>query len=65
MTNYDRLKRKTLGDILVDEELASEETVIQALQEQQRTGALLSSILLESREIDEFQLSRGFKRVRF
>jgi len=58
MTHYDRLKRKRLGDILVDEHLASEEVVITALQEQQRSGRLLSDILLQMQEVGEYDLAR-------
>jgi len=59
MTHYDRLKRKRLGDVLVDEGLATEEIVIAALQEQQRTGALLSEILLKQRQVGEHDLARA------
>jgi general secretion pathway protein E/type IV pilus assembly protein PilB len=59
MTHYDRLKRKRLGDVLVDEGLATEEIVIAALQEQQRTGALLSEILLQQRQVGEHDLARA------
>jgi len=59
MTNYDRMKRKRLGDILVDDGLATEETVIAALQEQQRTGRLLSDVLLDQRQIGEHDLARA------
>ena len=58
MTHYDRLKRKRLGDVLVDEDLVAEDAVITALTEQQKTGRLLSDILLEDRAIDEFALAR-------
>ena len=58
MTHYDRLKRKRLGDILVDEELASEQDVISALQQQQATGEMLSDILLEQRAFTEWELAR-------
>jgi hypothetical protein len=58
MTHYDRLKRKRLGDILVDEDIATEQDVIAALQEQQATGRLLSSILLEQRALTEWELAR-------
>jgi len=57
MTHYDRLKRKRLGDVLVDEGLASEETVIAALHEQQRSGRLLSDILLEQDRLTEEDLA--------
>jgi type IV pilus assembly protein PilB len=59
MTHYDRLKRKRLGDVLVDEGLATEEIVIAALQEQQRSGALLSEILLQQRQVTEHDLARA------
>ena len=59
MTHYDRLKRKRLGDVLVDEGLATEETVISALQEQQRSGRLLSDILLDLRQVGEHDLARA------
>lgn len=59
MTNYDRMKRKRLGDILVDDGLATEEIVIAALQEQQRTGRLLSDILIEQRQVGEHDLARA------
>ena len=57
MTHYDRLKRKRLGDVLVDEGLATEETVIAALHEQQRSGHLLSDILLDQDRVAEEQLA--------
>lgn len=59
MTHYDRLKRKRLGDVLVDEGLATEEEVIAALQEQQQTGKMLSDILLEGRKVTEFDIARA------
>jgi len=58
MTHYDRLKRKRLGDIMVDEEISTEQTIISALQQQQSTGVMLSSILLEQRELTEWELAR-------
>jgi type IV pilus assembly protein PilB len=57
MTHYDRIKRKRLGDVLVDEGLATEETVISALQEQQRAGGLLTDILLEMRQVNEQEVA--------
>ncbi len=58
MTHYDRLKRKRLGDVLVDEGLATEEEVIAALQQQQQTGKMLSEILLEGRKVGEYDIAR-------
>ncbi len=59
MTNYDRMKRKRLGDILVDDGLATEEIVISALQDQQKTGRLLSDILIDQRQVGEHDLARA------
>jgi hypothetical protein len=59
MTHYDRLKRKRLGDVLVDEGLATEEEVISALQEQQQTGRMLSDILFEGRKVSEYDIARA------
>ena len=59
MTHYDRLKRKRLGDVLVDEGLATEEEVISALQEQQQNGRMLSDILFEGRTVSEYDIARA------
>jgi type IV pilus assembly protein PilB len=59
MTHYDRLKRKRLGDVLVDEGLATEEEVIAGLQEQQQAGKLLSDILFEGRKVSEYDIARA------
>jgi len=58
MTHYERLKRKRLGDLIVDEGLAEKDLVISALHEQQQTGKLLSSILLDCEQIDQYDLAR-------
>jgi len=58
MTQYHRLKRKRLSDLIVDEELATKDAVLGALQEQQATGELLSTILLQAQEIDAYDLAR-------
>jgi type IV pilus assembly protein PilB len=59
MTHYDRLKRKRLGDVLVDEGLATEEEIIAGLQQQQQTGRLLSDILFEGRKVSEYDIARA------
>lgn len=59
MTHYDRLKRKRLGDVLVDEGLATEEEVIAGLQEQQQTGKMLSDVLFEGRKVSEYDIARA------
>ena len=59
MTHYDRLKRKRLGDVLVDEGLATEEEVIAALQDQQQSGRMLSDILYEGRKVSEYDIARA------
>lgn len=58
MTHYERLKKKRLGDILVHEDAVTEEVAIAALHEQQRTGRLLSDILIEQRQISDYDLAR-------
>ena len=59
MTHYQRLKKKRLGDILVQEGLASKEAVITALQNQQTSGRLMSDSLLEARELSDYDLARA------
>ena len=58
MTHYDRVRRKRLGDVLVDEGIASRDAVIAALEDQQQSQRLLSDILLEMREVGEYDLAR-------
>lgn len=58
MTHYDRVKRKRLADLLVDEGLVDKKIVLAALREQYKTKKLLSTILLESEDIDAFDLTR-------
>jgi len=58
MTQYHRLKRKRLSDLLVDEGLATKEVVIAGLHEQKNSGGILSTILLAENDIDAFDLAR-------
>lgn len=58
MTQYHRLKRKRLSDLLVDEGLTSKEVVIAGLHEQKSRGGLLSSILLNDNALDAYDLAR-------
>ena len=58
MTYYERLKRKRLSDILVDEGVASKEAVITALHEHQQSNNLLSHILIHAGELREYDLAR-------
>jgi hypothetical protein len=58
MTQYHRLKRKRLSDLIVDEGLADKEVVLAALHEQQASGELLSTVMLASQEFDAFDLAR-------
>ena len=58
MTQYHRLKRKRLSDLLVDEGLVTKEVVLAALKEHQQTGEMVSSILQDSQEIDGYDLAR-------
>jgi hypothetical protein len=56
---FERLKRKRLGDILVDEGIVGKEHVIAAIQEQQRTKRLLSEILIDAGHLAEFDLAKA------
>ena len=58
MRHYERLRRKKLGDLLVDEEAANDEAVINALLEHHKTNIPLSQILLTDGELREFDLAR-------
>jgi len=58
MTYYERLKRKRLSDILVDEGVASKEAVITALHEHQQGNQLLSHVLIRGGELREYDLVR-------
>ncbi len=58
MTQYDRFKRKRLGDILVSEGVASQEAVIAALKEQKQSPQLLSDLLLDAQALSEWDLAR-------
>jgi len=56
---FDRLKRKRLGDILVDEGLVTKEFVIGALHEHQKTKRLLSDVLIDNGHIGEYDLAKA------
>ena len=58
MTHYERLKRKRLGDVLVDEGVVERDVVIRALQEQQLSRRLFSDILLEDDSVAQYDLAR-------
>lgn len=59
MSYHERLRRKRLGDVLVDEGASSKEAVITALHESQHANRLLSSILLTGNELTEYDLARA------
>ncbi len=58
MRHYERLRRKKLGDLLVDEEAANDDAVITALLEHHKTNTPLSEILLQEGELREYDLAR-------
>ena len=58
MTHYERLKKKRLGDLLVDEGLVGKDAMIAALHEQQVSGQLLSEVLLKGEHLSEYLLAR-------
>ena len=59
MVHYERVKRKRLGDFLMDEGLVTKDGMIAALHEQQVSNNLLSNVLLESQNVSEFELARA------
>jgi len=59
MVHYTRLKKKRLGDVLMDDGLLTKEAVIAALHDQQVSNGLLSNVLLESQDVSEFELARA------
>jgi hypothetical protein len=59
MSDHERMRRKRLGDILVDEGIAEKEAVIAALHEQQKSRRLLSDILIAKGDLDERNLARA------
>jgi len=58
MTHYDRLRRKKLGDLLVDEDVATKEAVIAALHEHHQTGTPLGEILIQGDDLTEYDLAK-------
>ena len=58
MRHYERLRRKKLGDLLVDEQAANDDAVISALLEHHKTNTPLSQILLDEGELREYDLAR-------
>lgn len=58
MSHYDRMRRKRLGDVLVNEGVVSKESAIAALKEQKESHRILSDILLEWNEVTEWDLAR-------
>jgi hypothetical protein len=58
MTHYDRVKRKRLADLLVDEGLVNKKVVLAALRVQYETKELLSTILLGADDVDAYDLAR-------
>ena len=58
MNHYERLRRKRLGDLLVDEEVASKEAVITALHEHHQSAQPISQVLINGGELREYDLAR-------
>jgi type IV pilus assembly protein PilB len=58
MVNIAKLTKKRLGEILVSEELVSEEQVQEALKKQKETGGLLGECLVKLGYITEMDIAR-------
>lgn len=58
MKHLEKLARKDLGDILVDEGLITKGQLLAADQERSRTGDPLGAVLIESRILEEDDLAR-------
>ncbi|MHC4224482.1 MAG: GspE/PulE/PilB domain-containing protein [Planctomycetota bacterium] len=58
MRFYERLRRKRLSDILIDEGVATKEAVLSAFEEHQQSKRLLSEVLMEGNELSEFDLAK-------
>jgi hypothetical protein len=58
MKHLERLTRKNLGELLVDEGLITKVQLVDAEQEQRRTGAPLGTILVAANFVDAYDLAK-------
>lgn len=58
MKFLDKMRRKKLGELLIDEGLATSEQVVEALKEQKRTGVPLGEVLVSFGAITEWDIAR-------
>ncbi len=59
LEQLERLGRKRLGDVLVDEQLISKEQLLEAVADRQRTGAPLGRVLVESGYLSDWDLAKA------
>ena len=59
LDHLERLGRKRLGDVLVDEQLISKEQLLEALADRQRTGVPLGRVLVESGYVSDWDLAKA------
>ena len=59
MKHLEKLTRKRLGEILVDEGLISKAQIADAEREEKRTGESLGSILVEASYITDWDLAKA------
>lgn len=57
--HFERVGRKRLGDVLVDEKLIAKEQLHEAVGERQRSGAPLGQILVDSGYLSEWDLAKA------
>ena len=57
--HFERVGRKRLGDVLVDEKLIAKEQLHEAVGERQRSGSPLGQILVDSGYLSEWDLAKA------
>ncbi len=57
--HFERVGRKQLGDVLVDEKLIAKEQLHEAVGERQRSGSPLGQILIDSSYLSEWDLAKA------
>ncbi len=62
MQFLDKIVQKRLGDILIHEEIITAEQLKDCLREQERTGALLGEILVNSGLATEWDIARAISK---
>jgi len=58
MKYLDKMRRKKLGELLIEEGLVSSDQVVEALKEQKKTGAPIGNVLVSFGAITEWDIAR-------